>query len=330
MRRVAVFPPHGLDLDDNFFAIRRVPSPDYPGRRYLGICAPGERLKSTLIRAYIAFLASVQTLYEGRGHGAAVDPWMTLVGYFNSLRELGGMRRLVDDDIRARLRNAYERGFSRRFLNPPFVEELTSRKQAGDIPRLLDWLEADFDPAKEATRKARAKEGAVKHKDGRFDKPLDILLATNMISVGVDVQRLGLMLVTGQPKNTAEYIQATSRVGRRNPGLVCTVFNWARPRDLSHYERFVHYHATFYQHVEALSVTPFASGALDRGLAGVVVALIRLLTDEYNANLRAQDLDKSRPIVQEAIEAIVRRVEEIEGKSLAASVRKEIDGKLDR
>lgn len=330
MRRVAVFPPHGLDLDDNFFAIRRAPSPDDPGRRYLGICAPGERLKSTLIRAYIAFLASAQTLYEGRGHGAAVDPWMTLVGYFNSLRELGGMRRLVDDDIRARLRNAYERGFSRRFLNPPFVEELTSRKQAGDIPRLLDWLEADFDPVKQATRKARAKEGPVKHRDGRFDKPLDILLATNMISVGVDVQRLGLMLVTGQPKNTAEYIQATSRVGRRNPGLVCTVFNWARPRDLSHYERFVHYHATFYQHVEALSVTPFASGALDRGLAGVVVALIRLLTDEYNANLRAQDLDKSRPIVQEAIEAIVRRVEEIEGKSLAASVRKEIDGKLDR
>jgi hypothetical protein len=330
MRQVAVFPPHGLDLADNFFAMRRPPSPAFPGRRYLGICAPGERLKSALIRAYIAFLASAQTLYEGRGYGAAVDPWMTLVGYFNSLRELGGMRRLIDDDIRARLRNAQDRGFSRRFLNPPFVEELTSRKQASDIPRLLDWLEADFDPAKEATRKARFKEGQAKRRDGRFDKPLDILLATNMISVGVDVQRLGLMLVTGQPKNTAEYIQATSRVGRRNPGLVCTVFNWARPRDLSHYERFVHYHATFYQHVEALSVTPFASGALDRGLAGVVVALIRLLTDEYNANLRAQDLDKSQPIVQEAIKAIVRRVEEIEGKPLADSVRKEIDSKLDR
>lgn len=330
MRRVAVFPPHGLDLADNFFAIRRSPSPEYPGRRYLGVCAPGERLKSALIRSYIALLASAQTLYEGRGHGAAVDPWMTLVGYFNSLRELGGMRRLIDDDIRARLRNAQDRGFSRRFLNPPFVEELTSRKQASDIPRLLDWLEADFDPAKEAARKARFKEGQAMRKDVRFDKPLDILLATNMISVGVDVQRLGLMLVTGQPKNTAEYIQATSRVGRRNPGLVCTLFNWARPRDLSHYERFVHYHATFYQHVEALSVTPFASGALDRGLAGVLVALIRLLTDEYNANLRAQDLDKSRPIVQEAIDAIVRRVEEIEGKSLAASVRKEINSKLDR
>jgi hypothetical protein len=330
MRQVKVFPPHGLDLKDNFFAIRRDPSPQYPGRRYLGLCAPGERLKSALIRAYIAFLASAQTLYEGRGYGAAVDPWMTLVGYFNSLRELGGMRRLIDDDVRARLRNAQNRGLSRRFLNPPFVEELTSRKQAGDIPRLLDWLEVAFDPVKEASRKARFKAGERKSKDARYDKPLDLLLATNMISVGVDVQRLGLMLVTGQPKNTAEYIQATSRVGRRSPGLVCTVFNWARPRDLSHYERFRHYHDTFYQHVEALSVTPFASGALDRGLAGIVVALIRLLTDEYNANLRAQDLDKSRPIVQEAIAAIVQRVEEIEGKSLAAAVRKEIHVKLDR
>ncbi|ESQ15972.1 MAG: hypothetical protein N838_07100 [Thiohalocapsa sp. PB-PSB1] len=330
MRRVEVFPPHGLDLADNFFAIRRAPGPDTPGRRYLGICAPGERLKSTLIRTYIALLAAAQTLYEGRGCGAAADPWMTLVGYFNSLRELGGMRRLIDDDIRARLRNAHERGFSRRFLNPPFVEELTSRKQAGDIPRLLDRLEVAFDPAKEAARKARFKSGERRRPGKGFDKPLDLLLATSMISVGVDVQRLGLMAVTGQPKNTAEYIQATSRVGRRHPGLVCTVYNWARPRDLSHYERFAHYHATFYQHVEALSVTPFASGALERGLAGVVVALIRLLTDEFNANLRAQALDKSRPIVQEAIDAIVRRVEEIEGKSLASSVRKEIDVKLDK
>ena len=100
-----------------------------------------------------------------------------------------------------------------------------------------------------------------------------MLLATNMVSVGVDVKRLGLMVVAGQPKSTSEYIQATSRVGRTFPGLVCTVFNWARPRDLSHYERFEHYHATFYQHVEGLSVTPFAARALDRGLSAVLVAL---------------------------------------------------------
>ena len=118
-------------------------------------------------------------------------------------------------------------------------------------------------------------------------RPLDVLLATNMISVGVDVQRLGLMVVAGQPKTTAEYIQATSRVGRKFPGLVCTVFNWARPRDLSHYETFEHYHATFYKHVEALSVTPFSAGAIDRGLAALLVSLVRLPGIEFNPNDKA-------------------------------------------
>src|SRR5581483_3921446 len=119
--------------------------------------------------------------------------------------------------------------------------------------------------------------------------PVDVLLATNMISVGVDVDRLGMMVVAGQPKNTSEYIQATSRVGRSSigPGLVCTVYNWARPRDLSHYERFEHYHQTFFKHVEALSVTPFSPRALDRGLSGVLVALMRLRNDRLNANIKA-------------------------------------------
>jgi superfamily II DNA/RNA helicase len=121
----------------------------------------------------------------------------------------------------------------------------------------------------------------------------DVILATNMISVGMDIDRLGLMLVAGQPKNTSEYIQATSRVGRTldGPGLVCTLFNWARPRDLSHYERFEHYHETFYKHVEALSVTPFSARALDRGLSGVMVGLMRLLDGHLNGNLAAGEVE---------------------------------------
>jgi hypothetical protein len=134
-----------------------------------------------------------------------------------------------------------------------------------------------------------------------------------MISVGVDVSRLGLMVVASQPKATAEYIQATSRVGRAFPGIVCTVYNWARPRDLSHYERFEHYHATFYQQVEALSVTPFSARALDRGLSGVLVSYVRLLNETFNANEAAGQLEWLHPNVQTAVEAISHRAGLITG-----------------
>ena len=274
LRDVEIFPPQGTDVRDNFFSLQREPGEKYPGRRYLGICAPGKRLKAALIRVYVAHLAAAQKLYDK--YGKAADPWMTLVGYFNSMRELGGMRRLVDDDVRLRLQSTADRGLADR--KTPSVEELTSRRSSADIPRILDRLETAFDPAQDKLRRAgKSKDRSV---------PLDVLLATNMISVGVDVSRLGSMVVAGQPKTTAEYIQATSRVGRSAPGLVCTVFNWARARDLSHYERFEHYHATFYQHVEALSVTPFAARALDRGLTALLVALVRLTDDEFNANSR--------------------------------------------
>jgi hypothetical protein len=128
-----------------------------------------------------------------------------------------------------------------------------------------------------------------------------------MISVGVDVSRLGLMVVASQPKATAEYIQATSRVGRAFPGLVCTVYNWARPRDLSHYERFEHYHATFYQQVEALSVTPFSPRALDRGLTGVLVSHLRLLGEDFNANGKAGQLERGHRFVDLALDEISHR-----------------------
>jgi hypothetical protein len=156
-------------------------------------------------------------------------------------------------------------------------------------------MEAVFDKTLEAKRAEERKQ----EKPLTSSVPYDVILATNMISVGVDIERLGLMLVAGQPKNSSEYIQATSRVGRTNdgPGLVCTVFNWARPRDLSHYERFEHYHETFYKHVEALSVTPFSARALDRGLSGVMVGLMRLWDDHLNGNLKAGEPNLSAMVM---------------------------------
>ena len=289
MRQVNVFPPQGLDVADNFFARQREPAEETPGRRYMGICASGRRLKAALIRVYVAYLSAGQYLYDK--YGKVADPWMTLVGYFNSINELGGTRRLVEDDVRSRLQRMDQRGLAKR--NTPFMEELTSRKSSTDIPDVLDRLEQVFDPNQQK-------------QDGLLRR-IDVLLATNMISVGVDVKRLGLMVVTGQPKTTAEYIQATSRVGRNAPGLVCVVFNWARPRDLSHYEQFEHYHATFYQQVEALSVTPFAPRALDRGLSALLVSFVRLLGPEFNANERAGMVDGTHPYFIEAFNEISKR-----------------------
>jgi len=211
----------------------------------------------------------------------------------------------VEDDIRARLRDADQRGLAKRRVRA--LEELTSRKSGTDIPRILERLESAFDKSLEAQRAAERKAGhpltsAV---------PYDVILATNMISVGVDIDRLGLMVVAGQPKNSSEYIQATSRVGRSNigPGLICTVFNWARPRDLSHYECFEHYHETFYKHVEALSVTPFSARALDRGLSGVMVALMRLWEERLNANLKAGELPDNDNLMKHVFQELEERAE---------------------
>ncbi len=326
LRRANIFPPSGLDATDNFFARQRVPDANNPGRCYLGITAPGTRFRSVLIRVYTANLAAAKQLYEK--YGSRADPWMTLVGYFNSMRELGGMRRAVEDSVRTRLQQMDERGLVPRYLSPSSVEELTSRKGATDIPEILDRLESIFDPVAETERKAKLKAG---EKVPFARSPLDVLLATNMISVGVDVPRLGLMVVASQPKTTAEYIQATSRIGRHFPGLVCVVYNWARPRDLSHYERFEHYHATFFQHVEALSVTPFSARAIDRGLTALLVAYIRLLGDDFNANDRAGKITRDHPSVRCAVDEISRRAGLVTGKAAVASaVRSELEDRLDR
>src|SRR5690606_26312385 len=121
--------------------------------------------------------------------------------------------------------------------------------------------------------------------------------------------RLGLMVVSGQPKTTAEYIQATSRVGRVHPGLVVQVYNWIRPRDISHYERFHHYHETFYRHVEATSVTPFSDRARDRALPAVLVAHSRLGEPEWSTEAGAVSFDPDAETVERFAEFLVTRAE---------------------
>ena len=292
MRDVRIFPPPGLEAGQNFFS-REVPVDETaPGRLYVGICAPGRRLKAALIRVYVAVLAAGQTIYEK--HGDAADAFLTAVGYFNSLRELGGMRRLVDDDVRSRLTQIAARGLRpRRLMLPDSVKELTSRVSAGDIPKLLAEIGRRFPQFGQPSPAGQ--------------RPIDVLLATNMLSVGIDVPRLGLMVVAGQPKSTSEYIQATSRVGRGSAGIVFTVYNWARPRDLSHFESFRHYHATFYRQVEALSVTPYSAGSLERALTGVLVSSLRQAGSVFNPNSGAGALTPNHQFVTNAIQELSKR-----------------------
>lgn len=313
-RDVSVFPPPALDAEDNFFSKRTPSTDDAPGRLYVGICAPGTTRTGTLISIYTAYMAAAQIMYAE--HASAADPWLTTVGYFNALRELGSMRRAVEDSVRSRLERRDDAG--KRYVNFQNVEELTSRKSAEDIPKILDRLENQF----------------VRDENGRYPEgknPLDVVLATNMISVGVDVDRLGLMIAAGQPKATAEYIQATSRVGRKFPGVVGTVYSWTRPRDLSHYERFEHYHATFYRQVEALSVTPFADRALDRGLSGVLTALVRLLDTTFNHNHGAGEFDKTHPVVQQARELLKARARRVtHNENTVTYLEQSISSSLDK
>ena len=303
LRKLEIFPPPGLAASDSFFA-REVPPEQNPGRLYVGIHAPGKSIKTALVRVYARLLSAAAGLDE-----SASDPYMTLVGYFKSSRELGGAVRLVEDDIPSRLHVLRRRGLPQRYVNK--YEEMTGRVSSERIPLVLEMLEQPF---------PRDPEGL---------HPIDVLLATNMISVGVDVDRLGLMVVNGQPKTTAEYIQATSRVGRRFPGLVVTVYNWTRPRDISHYERFGNYHATLYRHVEANSVTPFSSRALDRGLAGVLVAACRLADDQLAPMRGAGRMSPSLVSITGAVDLLVDRAREIAGERTAGAVRSQLQGLLD-
>ena len=267
-----VFPPPGPTRRDSFFA-RTAPASETPARLYLGIAAQGRNPKVVMRRVVLALMGAAEKAYQEAGgrrnkHNPA-DPYMTLIGYFNSLRELGGARRILEEEVRSTLQRI---GGRRRMA----VGSASASAPAGlfrDRRFVSDVVELTSRVSTDKVASARQRLGLASHEK----RSVDYAIATNMISVGLDIPRLGLMLVQGQPKTHAEYIQATSRVGRDSdrPGLVATLLNVHKPRDRSHYETFRSYHETFYRSVEVTSVTPFAARALDRGLAGALVALAR-------------------------------------------------------
>jgi hypothetical protein len=323
--RVDVFPPPGPDRRDSFFAVT-VPRTEKDARLYVGLAAPGRSLKVLLLRSYLALMAAAQRHYTAAGGRKnpdnAADPYMTLVGYFNALRELGGSRRIVEDEVSERLR--YYGG----------------RKRLGEEIGLFADRKIRYEPVELTSREPTDRVADAKRRlalPSADDEAVDIALATNMISVGLDITRLGLMVVLGQPKTTAEYIQATSRVGRddRKPGLVVTLLNVHRPRDRSHYERFEAYHESFYRSVEVTSVTPFAPRAIDRGLAAVSVGLSRHGHAPLTPALQALAITAERPRLDFVAEAISRRAEAVGGlpraemEALRQKLRQRVQDLLD-
>lgn len=297
-RSMEIFPARGVNDGDNFFASVDAAK---PGRLYVGVAAPGRALRTVSVRSYATLLAAAQKHFDPKGAPEqAADPYMTLVGYFNSLRELGGMRRLVEDEVKTRVSHFADEkrphhligdhpwGANRKLLMPA---ELTSRETTERVKETKQRL---------AVRRAH---NTPKDSAG----PLDTVLASNMISVGLDVDRLGLMVVTGQPKTTSEYIQATSRVGRSYPGLVVVCLNAIRPRDRSHYERFIAYHESFYREVEATSVTPFSLQTLDRAMVGTLLAMLRHGIGELQPARGIMQLQQNRPLAETILEVFVSR-----------------------
>jgi len=304
---VNIFPAQCLSAGDSFFAYEDTTC---TGRIYTGIFASALPSHATAqVRVISALLQSVKSIPVT--DEILRDPYWTALTYFNSIRELGHAATLIRADIREYMNSIWIRkaikGDARRFINRDI--ELTSRINSNDIPEYLEQLSKSWTGDK-------------------TEYPVDVCLATNMISVGVDIPRLGLMTVIGQPKTTSEYIQATSRVGRskKGPGLVFTIYNCSKPRDRSHFEHFQEYHSKIYSKVEPTSVTPFSAPARERGLHAILVGLIRFYSTDQSARYPRPFPQKE--IIERVTQLIFDRVDLIDKEEYVKTLEL-IEEKLD-
>ncbi|MDV4152121.1 helicase-related protein [Clostridium sp. AL.422] len=315
-RQVSQFPPSGINIEDSYF-IREIPIDIKHGRQYIGIMPSGKTPTTTQVRLYTAILQSLKFI---EAPDKVLDKYWTMVGYFNSIRELGKTSNLVVDDIASnnmRYMKRLLKSNDLRFVGYP--QELTSRVESTEIVKILKNLENNY--------KRNSK------KDNEYNsRPIDVLLASNMISVGVDISRLDLMVISGQPKQTSEYIQASSRVGRKYPGVVFTLYNPSKTRDRSHYELFYPYHQTFYKYVEPTSITPFSEQARERGLHAIFISMVRhllkLIGDE-DAHDFKDSLDNLN-IIKDYILERAKDLDNTELQDVAIETKNEIESIIER
>ncbi len=296
-REAAIFPPPGFDCDDAYFA-RTVPTSEQPGRLYVGYLAPARNRHRSMAPLAAALLAAPEVLFADAtvNRDALLDAWWTLMIYHSSLKGVGTSRNALQDieqfmarqqrEVLEQRQSDAQADWPRREQLAERIGQLTSHMSADDNARGFDRLRLPrHDP-----------------------DALDLVLATNMISVGLDVARLATMIVNGQPLTTAEYIQASSRVGRGDvPGIVVANYYRDQARSLSHYESFRAYHESFYRFVEPTSVTPYTYQARLRALHAALVIAVRHCDLGLAANERAGDFDPTRPAVAQVIEELKRR-----------------------
>lgn len=292
--KVVLFPPSGLEASDSFFA--RYSMDRYgrlhPGRIYVGVHGPGlGSLQTVQVRAFTSLMQAPISISDAR----LQDPWWTLLVFFNSLRELGTTLSLFQSDIPDYLvvtanRLGMPYGRMRKLWR---VRELTGRLRSDEVPKALDELQIPCDIPNP-------------------QRPIDACLASNILEVGVDIDRLSLMAVVGQPKSTSQYIQVTGRVGRQwreRPGLVITIYTASKPRDRSHFEKFRTYHERLYAQVEPVSVTPFSPPALDRGLHAIMVLYARQMGNQAIAQ---RPYPYPKDIIDQLKALLLPRVQEID------------------
>ncbi|MCH7646990.1 MAG: hypothetical protein IIA83_00065 [Thaumarchaeota archaeon] len=319
-----IFPPQGFEFGDSYFAQVLPLSDDHPGKLHVGVCSTSvsgpnvdSRIASCMLRK-IRHIRENKAKYHFDGKNYKfeddeIDSYFTLVSYYNTIKNLGSAMRMYEDTVPNYMdtiintsENRFQKENSAIKKSVKILQktELTGRINAANIPQILHRMEIKL-PDKEV---------------------LDALLCTNMLSVGVDVDRINVMVINGQPKSTSEYIQATGRIGRKDPGIVVTNYTYIRPRDLSYFENFNQFHSTYHKSVEPGTLTPFAGRARDRGLAGVFFALVRLnsktISEDPKMFTRTKQIDEIKKKILKRVALLEPKEEEYTAQDIEKIIEK--------
>lgn len=254
----SLFPPSGLDINDNFFStvlVDKESGKPMSGRKYIGVYTSTQGKLQTQVQTTTSLITATNELSDDEK-----DPFYTLLSFYNSINDIGKARILLEQDIKNNIDNFYKkRKINKgRIIRDGHIKELTSRLENGEVSKSISELKKPYSTVGNSS--------------------IDVCLASNIIEVGVDIDRLSLMTINGQPKSSSQYIQVSGRVGRKTnerPGLVVTIYNPQNSSDKSHFEHFNEYHQKLYSQVEVSSVTPFSQFSINRGLPAVLIAFMR-------------------------------------------------------